>query len=77
MNKKEVECLICGGKIVYNNLKKEYRCHECNAIISPSVFSEISKQQKKPKFSFPLLKIIFGILGAAYLFYFLMRIFIY
>ena len=78
MTKKQLECIICGAQqVFYKDEDKQYKCRECNAIISSEVFEDASKSQKKGKIKFSLLKLLGAILAAAYLFYFLLRRFIF
>ncbi|MHA1805180.1 MAG: hypothetical protein ACTSU4_11750 [Promethearchaeota archaeon] len=77
MKKKSKYCLICGAKIQYIAENSLYKCQACEAIISPEIFKNPRNTQEKKKWTFPWLKLLFAALGALYLFYLIMRIFIY
>ncbi|MHA1687885.1 MAG: hypothetical protein ACTSUN_00865 [Promethearchaeota archaeon] len=77
MKKKSRYCLICGAKIQYIAEKSLYQCQACKAIISPEIFNNSKNSQEKKKWRVPLIKLLFAALGALYLFYLIMRIFIY
>lgn len=77
MRKSELKCMICGGNIFHNEVKQLYTCSNCNAEHASEIFTKNSSNRGRIHIKYPKLKIFFAILGALYLFYLTLRIFIY
>ncbi len=75
MNKKQAKCLVCGGTIGYDANTENYKCINCNASHSSDLFDTYKK--KGTRFHITKLRILFAILGALYLLYWLFRVMIY
>jgi len=75
MNKKQVKCLLCGGTVGYDANTEKYKCLDCNASHSSELFNSYKK--RGIPFRLSKLRIIFAILGALYLLYWLFRVMIY
>ena len=75
MNKKQNKCLVCGGTIGYDAKTNKYSCFNCNASHTSDLFD--TSKSKGVRFHITKLRIIFAILGALYLLYWLFRVMIY
>ena len=77
MKKNGFECMICGGNIVLNEEQQLYSCSTCNTEHASEIFSTNSTKRGKIHLNYPKLKIFFALLGALYLLYLTLRIFVY
>ena len=77
MKKNVQKCFLCGGNIIHNEIKQSYFCIKCNAEHASEIYSINSSKQGKVKINYPILKIFFALLGALYLLYLTLRIFVY
>ncbi len=71
MKQKNLKCILCGGRIAYEELSQNFKCSECNANISSDMF----KAGKKARTRYRLTKvsILVAILGTLYVLYFFLR----
>ena len=71
MKKKDLKCVICGSRIVYNENTQNFKCSECNADHTFDMF----KTGKKERTHYRLTKIgiIIAILATLYVLYFFIR----
>ena len=77
MKKTVLKCVLCGGHIIFNEVKQLYSCSKCNTEHASDMFSTNSSKHGKIHVNYPKLKIFFAILGALYLLYLTLRIFVY
>ncbi len=75
MKKKQGKCVVCGGKIGFDQDSQNFKCFDCEATHSSDLFTTYEKTGKRLYLS--KLRILFAVLGALYLLYWLFRVFIY
>jgi len=75
MKKKQGTCVVCGGNIVYDEESQNFKCFDCEASHSSDLFNTSEKMGKRLRL--PKLRILFAVLGALYLLYWLFRVMIY
>ena len=75
MKKKQGKCVVCGGNIVFDQESQNFKCFDCAATHSSDLFNTYEKTGKR--LYLPKLRILFAVLGALYLLYWLFRVFIY
>ncbi|MFX1340349.1 MAG: hypothetical protein ACFFDK_17195 [Promethearchaeota archaeon] len=75
MKKKHGTCLVCGGNIIYDEESQNFKCFDCDASHSSDLFKTYEKMGKR--LHLPRLRILFAILGALYLLFWLYWVLIY
>jgi hypothetical protein len=74
MRKKQIKCYLCGNVVLYDDLNQNYTCSECNATHDSGVFE--AEKIKSRRYSLRRIRILIAILGALFVFYYILRIFI-
>ena len=75
MKKNKGKCVVCGGNIVFDQDSQNYKCFDCDATHSSDLFKNYEKNGKR--LYLPKLRMLFAVLGALYLLYWLYRVLIY
>jgi len=71
MGKKQINCLLCGGKVIYEESTQNYACSICNAHLSSEIFK--SQKEKGSRLRLKKIRLLVALLGALYLLFFLYR----
>jgi len=77
MKKHDLKCLLCGGKIIHNEVKHLFTCSKCNVEHATELFPSKSIKRGKINIRYPKLKLFFALAGALYILYLTLRIFYY
>jgi len=71
MKKKKLECFLCGGNVLYDEIKQNYVCAKCNATHDEKVF-EVEKNKNR-RYSLKRIRILVAILATLYVLYYFFR----
>jgi len=71
MKKKKLECFLCGGNVIYDDIKQNYVCDKCNATHDEKVF-EVEKNKNR-RYSLKRIRIFVAILATCYALFYLFR----
>ena len=77
MKKKEINCVLCGHKIIRDKVSQKFTCNKCGANHASDIFTSNSNKKNGFRFHYSKTKFFFSIIGALYLFYLVFRVFIY